>query len=183
MNCDATSGLSADDIRALKLATSVCFDHDEYGTGQIRAYRENRGQAQVFSETGRGERVIRVSSRMDKGQHTGYVHIGASQFSEHWQTVAHLLQAGDRVTLVWRPDWHSNALCRHAMGDGLPDRHDNRPVDFAGLHADELSIQIDRPTTRGGRPTFRRYTFMLDVEVNTNNSARMVRPFAYRIAN
>jgi len=77
--------------------------------------------------------------------------IQCTQFSEKWKTIANLLQPRDAVTLRFEGDRYNNDLVRQAH-----------------LHADTLHIEIRR-----GQNT--KMTFLLDVRVAHDNSARMVR--------
>jgi hypothetical protein len=101
---------------------------------------------------------------LDRHKAACFEMIMGSRHDSQWQTVAKLVRPGDRLTLVWRPDWLSNAYSQKASYDGsvgdCPSYH--------GLHVDTLYLQVIRKHTTA-------YMFLIDVSVCPDNSARMIR--------
>ena len=146
-------GLTADDVKALRSATMVAFDHKRDNEHQLRAIIEQRNGA---FET-RGELPIPAHSHIETygdndydRYHSGYALIQSAQFNDQWRTVAKTLRAGDTVSMEWRAN--SNGYTRDA-----------------GLYLDELVVHVYRDSKRVG-------SYMLVVSICPDNTARMIRP-------
>lgn len=141
--------LSAEDVKALRNATMVAFDHVSNGEHRLRAIIEKRNG--VF-ET-RGELKIPARSYITKYDdqreyNAAYALIQSAQFNDEWRTVAKTLRAGDVLSMEWRAN--SNGYVRDA-----------------GLNLDELMLHVYRENKRVG-------SYLLVVSVCPDNSARMI---------
>lgn len=145
----ADLAITADDVKALRNATMVAFDHMRNGEHRLRAIIEKRDGA---FET-RGELHVRAQSHIQRYSDpteydNAYALIQSAQFNDEWRTVAKALRAGDVLSMEWRAN--SNTYVRDA-----------------GLNLDELVLHVYRDGKRAG-------TYMLVVSVCPNNSARMI---------
>lgn len=166
--------LTADDVAALRVATSVCF-HRNDGRSYIRAYLRPPSDPPVFSrrqqllfpgtEAMPGERHREIATtngmygytdtdgtwRVDSDDRTpsAFYMIHSARYNATWPTIASLLSAGEVLHLAWIADNNTDNI------------HE------AGLHADEL----DLVTTKGNR----KRTFSVGYQVCPDNSARMIR--------
>jgi len=141
--------LGAEDVKALRNATMVAFDHSPNGEHGLRAIIEKRNGA---FET-RGELKIAARSYIqrysDKREYDrGYALIQSAQFNDEWRTVARAIRAGDVLSMEWRAN--SNGYVRDA-----------------GLNLDELILHVYRDSKRIG-------SYLLVVSVCPDNSARMI---------
>ena len=141
--------LSADDVKALRSATMVAFDHKPDGEHALRAIIEKRNGA---FET-RGELRIPAHSRIQRYSDPreydrAYALIQSAEFNDEWVTVKRALRAGDVLSMEWRAN--SNSYVRDA-----------------GLNLDELILHVYRENKRVG-------SYMLVVSVCPDNSARMI---------
>jgi hypothetical protein len=150
----AELAISADDVKALRTATMVAFDHMRNGEHRLRAIYEKRSDT---FET-RGERSIAARSHITKYSdpreyNNAFALIQSAQFNDEWKTVAKSLRAGDILAMEWR----ANA---------------NQYTQDAGLNLDELVLHV----FRGENHRLHAGTYMLVVSVCPDNSARMIRP-------
>lgn len=148
--------LTAEDVRKLRNADSVCFDgnySDDGNHNHIRAIE--RGTDLMHEQT----YFIRVESRltdyratpMPRGWHA-FDMIHSAQFSSEWQTIATHITAGCSLMLHWH-------------------RNNGSPVtDEAGLVVDYLNLLVIKPN----RDT---KTYRIRDYVGRDNIARMVRPY------
>ena len=170
-----TTALTAEDIKALRLADRVIFRHRNSVT-TIEAGLERPGydQPRIYTATeqrlypttdglGNNERarVLTVSGSVtwyeNDSRHAGTVTstafevFHAPRYSEILTTVLSLLKPGDVLHVSFVGDAHSNGYSKKA-----------------GLHADALRLVVER----GGK----RLTFHLATSVCAPNTARMVKP-------
>lgn len=156
------NALTATDLKALRTAnTCICFDHacsNEWGVGQgkIRCFRsvepkknDPYPQDDLQYKIGVYSKVTDYGGCRDRTKLTAYAHIPT--YRETLQTVLHFLRAGDTLTLGWIRDNHSDYTRE------------------AGIHHDQFYLNVSR-----GK---KNYSFLLDVSITPNNSARMVRDF------
>ena len=146
-------GLTVLDLKALREANRVAFDHNQDGTGGIRAIKE-------LTEPWERERTyeIRTESTVrsyrdghssnDRYRCFSLEHSG--QHSPRWRTIVSLLRRGDVLALRWSED---AGTC-----PALEER---------GMHGDCLDLEVKR-----GDKTL---TFYIDDRVGPDNTARMVR--------
>ncbi len=179
-----TAGLSAQDVKALRQADTVCFYYDNtrgvvvsqaVGCKRVKnagpyEERERRHEVNVrgvVSGTG-------VSYGAEGYRCFQMIH--CAQSSETWRTVVSCLKAGDVLTLRWSADGYRNGYVERARVAEA--RRDGDPAGLGeALHADALYLEVERrsPETarKASRP--RKLVFLLDVSVCVDNSARMVR--------
>lgn len=178
----AAETLTAEDIKALRLARSVSFHvftRDGERVSFIRASFERRrdvftaAEQRLFpgvSEYRPEERDREIpvledirgyerdgSVKYDE-RATAFSMIHAAQFDRDWQTIVGLLRPGDELTLTFTASNNSENMRR------------------VGYHRDELRLEVKRGRREiaGGRGQ-KRLSFLLDVSVGPNDSARMVR--------
>lgn len=150
----ATAALSATDLKALRSATMVAFDHCRDGDHRLRAIIEQRNGA---FET-RGEHKVAATSGIetygsDYGRfNSAYALIQSAQFCDQWRTAVQSLRPGDFLSMEWRAN--SNGYVRDA-----------------GLNLDELVLHVYR-----GEQRKRVASYLLVVSVCPDNTARMIRP-------
>lgn len=143
--------LSTEDVKALRSATMVAFDHNRDGQHGLRAIVETRSGA---FET-RGELRIAARSSItrysDQREYTNaFALIQSAQFNEEWRTAAKAIRAGDVLAMEWRVN-------------------SNGYVKDAGLNMDELVVHVCR-----GEKLTRVGTYLLVVSICPDNSARMI---------
>lgn len=150
-----THVLTTQDIRALKHADSICFDHTREGFGQIRAIVRAENSSTGFEQT----HTIRafVSSldrygpdRLENGW-TAFHMESSAKYSPVAQTLIRHMRAGGQFTLNWVRD-NNNDILRDA-----------------GLHQDELRMRIAPPNGKHVD------VFLVRVSVGYDNTARMIR--------
>lgn len=146
--------LTADDIRALKQATTLCFDWNRrLGTAGIRAIREIDGQddythripcASSLTDYGNG-----TFEKYDSDRYSGFVMIGAAHFNDHARAIVALVRKGDKLSLKWVAN-NNTANIRNA-----------------GLHGDDLDLVVKR----NGNP----FVLHVDHRCSPDDLARMLR--------
>ena len=160
--------LTADDIAALRAADSVTF-HAYHGRGFVRAHKRpgpgrdtfSTREQRLYSEPdGPTERTREITvdysaysydrpGALAATQWAAFHMIHMAQYSPTWQTIVALLHTGDVLRLDWIASGGSNQY-----------------VTDAGLHADELRLQVERRA--------RIMTFSVGHSVTPDNSARMI---------
>lgn len=147
---DPFEALTKDDLKALRTADSVTFSHGSDGRHYVRGIR--RLTVDGFETEVRRE--IRVPSNIrsyDSDRKRSYGHafemINSAQYDDDWKTVVSLLRTGDELALLWYAG-NSNAY-----------------VSDANLRRDELRLIVNRGN--------RRLSFLIDVSVCADNTARM----------
>lgn len=176
---DGTMALDSDDLAALRLADRVVFQTLDNGESAIRAIVD-RGmltdtpiysarEQRLFPET---ERYSRDRERTIRVRATGYGYGDAThnmggwsggkfsafhmhhhaRMTEEWCTLADLMRVGDTVTLRW------------VANNGNGNTKD------AGLVVDELRLTLN---LHGKRER----TFLVDVSVGRDDSARMIKRY------
>ncbi len=161
-----TEPITAPQLRALRNADDVVFNHRADGSGEIRATIEA-----AHSSTGFEQAVyIPCLTAGPLSNRTGFEHM--AKYHEGWRTlVHHVLRVGDVLVLDFRPDHGTTNYTRAASGDPslLDAKHndggDHRHLHYAGLHVDEFWLRIERGT--------KRLEFLVEVRVAPENSARM----------
>lgn len=175
MSTDTMVGtLSADDVAALRMASSVTFHHYQ-GHAFIRAYIRPEGRRETYTQRqqilfpeptsipGERHRDVTVSGSISGyGKHGGgwrvdsddvtasaFHMITSARFAPTWVTIAALLTAGETVALEW-------------IADNNTENHDS-----VGFHCDQLQLTA----TKGKRTR----VFSVAERVGPDNSARMIR--------
>jgi hypothetical protein len=171
-----TKGLDAIELAALRKADCVSFHHHRLKTvaetggaaSFIRATKEFRqsksnpfGKTEAaleisvgarLTEYTRGDDAIPYEARNEAGDYAAFEMIHAAQFDDVWKSIVALLRVGDELTLHWR----RGAFTTDAMQEASPK-----------FYGDQLLLQVDRGD--------KRLTFMVDMSVTENNTARMIR--------
>lgn len=145
--------LTAQDVRALKHADDLCFDHHADGTGQIRAIirAENSptGFEQVHTITATMSRIESYGKSHDA--YTGFESVNA-RYNAEISTIVRHLRVGASFSLHWVRD-NSSPVLRDA-----------------GLVRDELRIFTQARNAKTGN------TFHVRTFVGLDNTARMIKP-------
>lgn len=170
--------ITQEDVKAMRQADSITF-HAIKGEGFIRAHLRRYSstpavysvaEQRLFPITDRysSDRMreipvaVHVSGYTDgedgasrwygDDKSSAFEMIHSSKYDDVWRTVSGLLRVDDNLEVRFIGDGGSNGLTKEA-----------------GLHADELRLDV----RRGKSQT--RMTFLIDVSVCANNSARMVK--------
>lgn len=192
--------LTAQDIKALRQADSVCFFHfakrprvgDNPAVcrpslpGVIAASKRVRDPG-PFDEREKTHRIEGLTSRVtihedprpwgDRNYQHCFAMIHGAQHSLEWQTVAGFLKAGDIVELVW-VGADDNGYLRSAVTTDT--KRDGEASDFGvhnvgcRLYHDKLYLTVRRRS--GGKAAEKRYQFWVNDNISPDNSARMIRP-------
>jgi hypothetical protein len=150
------TGLDRVALRKIKEAAGVIFRFDHILGASIEciAPDESRWTLELpGSINGSGMTSGILPDDAPKKFRTAFEYIQSARFSRSWVTTTAMLKAGDRLTVSFNADYHTNQYA----GD-------------AGLHVDVLMLHVDRGE---GRKT-QRFTFHVASRVTPNNSARMV---------
>jgi hypothetical protein len=169
-----TTGLSADDIKALRQADTICFDQLKDQVGQIRAIKRGRRGDRDLFRTQDAERVIPCKSRVwaslregvTQNDLTAFEYCGSAKYDSAIQTILGLLKPGDEVELEWRTGGNGY-LERSRVTEKEPGA-EYSPGMGERLYHDRLTLSVRR---RGER----KYTFNVADSVCPNNTARMIR--------
>ncbi len=172
--------LTKNDVKALRTADRVCFDH-------FTVQKPNSGRQS-------GIRCIKVGSAPWREEVTFYVNAKSSvylhgdgidydvrngktatcfdmihspQCSEEWKTIVSLLREGDEIELRWMGCDQNGYLNRATVTDS--DNDGSAGLGMKLCH-DKLYLHV----RRGGK---RKYSFYLSDSVCPDNSARMIRPY------
>lgn len=150
--------LTTQDVRALRHADSICFDHNVDGTAHIRAIVRADRSSSGFEQT----HVIPCEGRVDDYEqehtqaleHRGYraFHMEMSaRYSDTAQSLVGRLRAGNAIILRWT-------------------RGNSSPVTKEiGFVRDELRLRTGNPERDNAE------TFLVAVYAGYDNTARMVR--------
>lgn len=152
--------LSSDDVKALRAADRIIF-RMESGSAPSSIEAVKCG-SDAFGATER-QRIIGARTRLgvwgdgaygrtpdNASAYRAFAMIHTPQLSEEWRTIAALIRAGDELTLEWQRGAAESQVIRSA-----------------GLIGDMLRLII----SRGDRDM----TFLVDVSVGRDNTARMIR--------
>lgn len=147
--------LTAQDVRALRHADAICFDHrGGNGVGQLRAIVRADRSSTGFEQT----HVIPCESRLDdySGEpapngHNGFHMAMYAQHDRAARTLVHRLRAGNEIVLRW------------VRGNSSPVSKE------IGFVRDELYLTTGKPDTRSSE------TYLVAVYTGYDNTARMVR--------
>jgi hypothetical protein len=144
----AVDGVTAQQVRALRHADTICFDHLPDGTGRAIRRAENTGSG--FEET---IDVPVESSRVQNygpgnGPWVGYASTLSAPYDTVTQTILRRIRTGSRVAFVWTRD-NSSPVTK-----------------AAGIVVDLLDVVVQNGTVAD---TFRASTF-----IGLDNSARMI---------
>lgn len=157
----ANTGLTAADIRALRLADSVYASatpaYTEYGTGcdhdgELRCvFREKRDGRKHQPEYTYTVPVLSRITQYDHGEAMRrytrcWANVGGS-FREVWRSIGQFLRPGDAISLSW--------IAGNNCGN----------VEKVNYHTDEVRVCVRR-----GKQD---YTFLLTVQTGPENTARM----------
>lgn len=177
MNTETTTGLTKNELAALRQADSICFDHSLNGHTGLRAVK--RGKAPFFEEhrvevpckstvyiSGDG---VDWDTRCGKhAQCFAWIH--SAQFNEEWRTIVRLLKPGDEVELRWVGNDDNGYVKRARVTERDESCHD------AGLGMGLCHDRLYLKVRRKGKQV---YSFYVDDSVCPNNTARMVKPYGY----
>jgi hypothetical protein len=178
--------LEADELRALRHADTICIDVNADGLAQVRALKDARHSSTGFDEAvyirADNRRDINLREQDEPGvfhdvRRTAYVNLSSARYRPEVVTFLKALRAGDTISVEIYPDAHTNGYARCARGDPslaeYPEDREDRygHLSYTGLHVDECKVHIVRPGKDGKTS---RQTFLLDVGVCADNSARMV---------
>lgn len=155
--CDCGAGdttLTATDVRALKHADALCFDHLADGTSRIRAILRAESSPTGFEET---RSIAALDARLNDygpsadGPYTAFAMIGSAKYDAVAQTLIRHLKVGSQFVLVWTRD------------------NNNGYVKDADLHVDTLRVRVQ---AKGAKVADE---FLIAYAVCRDNTARMVR--------
>ncbi len=166
------TGLSAQDVKALRQADSVSFHKRAHGkpTDCIQCSKRVKNPG-PYDETEKtyyvAVRGVIAGGGVPYGAegYNCFEMIHVAQFCEVWRTIAQSLKAGDVLTLRWSADNFRNG---YVEGARITEKDEYRGME---LHADALYLEV----TRGEGRKRRKLVFLLDVSVCVDNTARMVR--------
>lgn len=156
--------LTATDIKALKKADTICFDHFE-GKSGIRAIKKTR-----LDDVWDADLTHTIEATAYKGDAdynhnadghqdwNGYLHFGHANSYNHLQTLWSLLRVGDTIGLIWNAN-----------------SHDSQVVSESELIADTLYLRIERNTGAV-------LHLLVQTTVTKDNSARTIRQGARHFA-
>lgn len=98
-----------------------------------------------------------------------FVSVSTARYHELWQSIVSLLRVGDKLWIIFRPDYISNGYTRAARGTGYdPEYKEDSPsLYYEDLHADCADIVIERKNQT--------LTFRLETSICPANGARMIR--------
>ena len=162
--------LSAIDLKALRQADSICFDHG--AESGIRAIK--RGKApfrQDITYTIRCRSSVRIhDDSLDYGQRNGdgaqcFAMIHSAQYDEQWRTIVDLLHVGDTLTLAWVGGDNNGYVTRSRVTEKESDGYS--PGLGEKLYHDKLFLIAMR-----GK---RKLSFYVADSICPNNTARMIR--------
>jgi hypothetical protein len=179
----STFALTAQHVKVLRTADSVCFDHvkgPNGGTGQVRCIKrtpkdpwekEKEIAVPAISTVG-GEKVRRYGEDPNEDYLSCFEMLHGAAYCEEWKTITSLLRVGDELELRWLAGDGNGYLSRARVVDRSKDAQGNdesyQPGLNERLYHDRLYVHI----VRGGK---RKYSFLLANSICPNNTARMVR--------
>lgn len=147
--------LTAQDIRALKHADALCFDHTGTGEGQIRAIMRAENSSTGFEQTHTIRAYLSTVNNYGPDDPvngwTAFHMFTSAKYDTVAQTLIRHMRTGGQFTLDWVRD-NNNDILRDA-----------------GLHQDELRMRIAPPNGKNVD------VFLVRVSVGRDNSARMIR--------
>lgn len=143
--------LTAQDVRALKHADALCFDHRD-GEGQIRAILRAENSDTGFEQT---HTIPAALSRIEsyggpEGELRAFAMLQSSKYSDIAQTLIRHLRTGSQFAFKWTRD-NSSPITRDA-----------------GLVRDELRVSVQGKNAKVAD------TFLIEVFIGKDNTARMV---------
>lgn len=147
--------LTAQDIRALKNADSICFDHLPDGKGRIRAIKRAEDSSTGFEQTHEiavFSRVLNYGAAYD-GDYSAFYMVHSARFNDVALTLVRRMTTGATVALVWTRDNSSPVLTGESYH----------------LVRDELRLVIQGKNSKVAD------TYLVAESVGKDNSARMVR--------
>jgi len=155
-----TLPLTTEDVRALRRATDLCFDHgssvETSSQSRIRAISGGRGgprpeQTYVVPVEGNRVRDYTPTPNRDGLAYDCFNMAMNCQHMPEIRTMVHLIQKGDRLGFSWT-------------------RGNSSPVTIeAGIVVDHLDVEVVKPSGKV-------LTFRVGTYIGRDNSARMVRP-------
>lgn len=153
-----TEPLTREHIRELRKADRVSFTHSQSGH-RIRVTRPvSQGSQDEISIEIPVDSVVNGMTGVENAEEfrkNCNCHLllwaNCGFHSRQWGTVAELLKPGDHIILHWGRDYHTNENTRKA-----------------DLHADRLELQVVRRDRR-------KYSFLIEVQICPDNTARMIR--------
>jgi hypothetical protein len=143
--------LTAPLLRSLRTADGVIFRHS-HGIDSLELIFGSFG-ANNESKLTIEDAETRTSTLEYGPFESAFSYLQSAKFHTEWQTVAKSLRVGDRVRLMWHPDYHSNGYVR-----------------MVGLHADSLLLGVIRGEGRNAKTL----QFHVDQSLTPDNSARMI---------
>lgn len=102
---NSASPLTAEDIKALRKATTICLRYNGYNA-QIEAINRKFGETNETRREMRTNHKATVYAGLDGSTYShemreAFAYISSAQYSPHWLTIASLLKPGDVLRLVW----------------------------------------------------------------------------------
>ena len=150
--------LTSTDVKALRHADTICFDHLTDGTGRIRAILRAENTNTGFEQT---HTILTHSSRVkDYGRdhtynpdvvYSAYASSLSAKYDGVTRTLARHLKVGCEVGLVWTRDNNSEL------------------IRAAGMHFDSLHVHVQ---PKGAKVADE---YLVQASVGYDNSARMIR--------
>lgn len=157
-----TVPLTIHDVRALRKATDLCFDHNSAveatSQARIRAIWGGKGgprPEQTYVVPVEGNRVSNYGPVIGGFGGWDCFHMAMNcQHMEHMRTLVHFIKTGDRLGFHW------------VRGNSSP------VLDKADVVRDEFYIEVirEKPHTKAAV-----HTFLVHISVSLDNTARMVR--------
>lgn len=149
--------ISSTDVKALRNADTICFDHLADGTGRIRAILRAESSSNGFEQT---HTILTRSSRVkDYGRdhtdnpdvtYTAYASSLSAKYDGVTRTLARHLKVGCEIGLVWTRDNNSEV------------------IRAANMHFDSLHVHVQ---PRGAKVADE---YLVQASVGYDNSARMI---------
>lgn len=139
--------ITKNDIKAMKQADKVCFEVHA-GIGRIRCIKEIQDPYVYEVEYGIEMPYFADNFGPDKFDSAFHMFFCAKH-TPYWQTILTFIRVNDSLSLRWHVD------------------NNNGYIKDAGLHCDELFLEVTRNETR--------FLFFLASSITPGNSARMVK--------
>lgn len=167
--------VTRDTLRKIRQAHGL-FVHAEGETATLTLDLESTF-GKPYDEVARCRFELPLARRVPEDRRAFFSKSSIRQSAE-WMTIASLLRVGDRLSLEFQMDWHSNGYTQAARGNGYeaigsgmfrtaPNPEFNATLLFEGLHVDTVVLWVERNK--------RRLCFHLDTSICPENSARMVK--------
>ncbi len=171
--------LCKEDLKAMRLADSVSFHYNGEAEGSkihcskrvrdVGPYDDREKHWDVIVQSTFG--TVSMCSDHGKKPSSCFEMMFGTQFHQEWQTVVSCLKVGDELTLHWVADGQSTGYSKRCR---ITETNDNgesySPGMGMAIHADCLYLKVKRGE--------KRLSFLLDVSLCPDNSARMIRGYS-----